>query len=99
MISFDENTTPPTISCFGIAGAQASAGIEEGQVRHRRMRRRKPDIVPPGNAILRKHHGGVLAEQRLQTGRMLGRPVAFSVLITTSCGPARPGRSMRFTLP
>ena len=29
---------------------------------------RKPDVVPPGNAVLREHHGGVVAEQRCQAG-------------------------------
>ncbi len=41
-------------SCFRDGGAQATAGIEEGQIRHRRMFWREPDIVPPGNAVLRE---------------------------------------------
>jgi hypothetical protein len=28
----------------------------------------EPDIVPPGNAVLGEHHGGVVAEQRRQAG-------------------------------
>jgi hypothetical protein len=45
------------------AGAQAPAGIEEGEVRRRGVPRRQPDIVPPGNAILRHHDSRVLAQQ------------------------------------
>jgi hypothetical protein len=88
--SLDENTTPPTISALGWRHAGVRR-IEEGQIRYRRMSSAKPDIVPPGNAVLREHHGGILSQQWLQAFREAGKAVAFIVQMTASCGPMRAG--------
>ena len=47
---------------------QPAAGIEEGEVRNRWMVLRQADVVPPGNAVLREHDCGVVAQQRLESG-------------------------------
>ena len=73
---------------FGIAGAQASAGIEERKVRRCRVPLWQADLVPPGNAVLGEDDGGVLAEAAAWAGDQSRHAVAFSVLITTSCGPS-----------
>ena len=57
--------------------AQPAAGIEEGEVGRRRMIFGQADIVPPGNAVLGEHDGGVVAEQRLQAASEAPTPVAF----------------------
>lgn len=64
-----ERITPPMIRAFRDRGAQSTAGI----ARKERLGGggwcfRKPDVVPPGNAVLGEHHGGVVAEQRCQAG-------------------------------
>ena len=64
----------------------------ESAVRPRRDRRRQPDVVPPRNAVLGKHHRGVVAQQRLQSRRQPLRPFAFSVLMTNPAGQEPPGR-------
>ena len=58
-------------------GAQAAAGIEKGKVGRRRMIGRQPDIVPPGNAVLREDDRGVLAQQRPKAVRKAGHPGCF----------------------
>ncbi len=65
-ISFDEKITPPMMRSLRDRGAQAPARIEKAEVGRRRMIGAKPDIVPPGNPVLREHHGGIVAQQRRQ---------------------------------
>jgi hypothetical protein len=62
---------------FGHRRPQGAAGIEKAEIRRWRVIGGKPDVVPPGNAVLGKHHGSIVAQQRLQTRHQAGQGVGF----------------------
>ena len=66
--SFDEKITPPMMRCLGTAARSLPPGSRKPRSGVGGCSCGKSDIVPPGNAVLGKDHGGVVAQQRFQSG-------------------------------
>ncbi len=66
--SLDEKITPPMMRSLGTAARSLPPGSRKPRSGVGGWLCRKPDIVPPGNAVLGEDHGGVVAQQRFQPG-------------------------------
>ena len=64
--SLEEKITPPTMRSFGMAARNAPPGSRKERSGVAGWSLRQADVVPPGNAVLGEHDGGVVTEQRFQ---------------------------------
>ena len=93
MISLDENTTPPTIRSFGIAARRRPPGSRNARSGTGGCLAESPTSYHQGmpfcantTAVSSPSRGWTLVAR-------LGRPVAFNVQMTASCGPSVAGSS------